>query len=90
MEGYYIIKSLIHEVVDTDRVTLRDTVSYCGILLDNNNRKPICRLHFNSKNNKRISLFDDDKKEEKISIENLKDIYNYSDRLKATITIYDT
>lgn len=89
LEGYYIIKSLLHEVVDTDRVTLKDTVSYCGIILDNNNRKPVCRLHFNSKN-KRISLFDNNRKEEKISIENLKDIYNYYDRIKATIKLYDT
>ncbi len=26
---------------------MKDTKSYYGILLDANNRKPICRFHFN-------------------------------------------
>jgi hypothetical protein len=34
--------------VDLERITHRDTQSYFGILLDNNNRKPICRFHLNN------------------------------------------
>ncbi len=87
-EGYYIVKSILHEIVDPDRVAIKDTLSYCGILLDNNVRKPICRLHFNGKQ-KYLSLFNENKKEEKIPIENIKDIYNHSERLKDTISFYD-
>lgn len=87
-EGYYIVKAILHEVLDPDRVAIRDTLSYCGILLDDSNRKPICRLHFNSKL-KHLGLFDKNKKEEKIPIENIKDIYNHSERIKATIGFYD-
>ena len=36
---------------------MRDVQSYCGILLDDNNRKPICRLHFNG-SKKYVTLFD--------------------------------
>ncbi|WP_414468334.1 type I restriction endonuclease [Methanobacterium sp. ACI-7] len=86
-EGYYIVKAILHEVLDADRVAMKDTLSYCAINLDNT-RKPICRLRFNSKQ-KYLGLFDENKNEEKISIENVKDIYNYSDRLKATIDFYD-
>lgn len=87
-EGYYIVKAILNEVLDLDRIAIRDTLSYCGILLDDSNRKPICRLHFNGKQ-KYLGLFDENKKEERISIETTKDIYNHSARLKATIDFYD-
>ena len=47
LDGYYIVKSILREFVDSKRIFMRDTKSYCGILLDDNNRKPVCRLHFN-------------------------------------------
>lgn len=88
-EGYYIVKAILNEIVDPDRVAIRDTLSYCGILFDDSNRQPICRLHFNGKQ-KYIGLFDLDKKEEKIPIELVKDIYNHADRIKTTISFYET
>src|SRR5699024_4173156 len=47
IEGYNIVKAIVRKVVSVERVTARDTKSYFGVLLDDNNRKPICRLHFN-------------------------------------------
>jgi hypothetical protein len=88
-EAYYIIKAILNEIVDPDRVTIRDTLSYCGILFDNSNRQPVCRLHFNSKQ-KYLGLFDEQKKEEKIPIEFVKDIYNHADKIKTTISFYET
>ena len=46
LEGYRIIKAIIRRKVDLERVVCRDTQSYFGILLDDNNRKPICRLQW--------------------------------------------
>ena len=34
IEGFYIVKSIVREVVDVKRIFMRDTMSYCGILLD--------------------------------------------------------
>jgi hypothetical protein len=87
-DGFYIVKSIVREVVDPKRVFSRDTVSYFGVLLDNNNRKPICRLRFNSKQ-KYISLFDNGKQEERVPIIDLNDIYNFADKLKATVALYE-
>jgi len=81
IEGFYIVKAILSEIIDVDRVFMRDVISYCGILLDDNNRKPICRLHFDS-SQKYLGVFDDDKNEEKIAIDALKDIYKYSDKIK--------
>lgn len=87
VEGFNIIKAIVRTVVSLERVTMRDTKSYCGILLDDNNRKPICRLHFNSLN-KYIGIFAD-KKETKMPIESLNDIFNLSDQIRAVIVEYD-
>lgn len=46
IDSYNIVKAIVRDIVDVSRVFIRDTKSYCGILLDDNNRKPICRLHY--------------------------------------------
>lgn len=88
IEGYNLVKSILEGTVDTNRVFIRDTFSYCGVIFDDNNRKPVCRMYFNSPN-KMIGLFDTDKTEEKVKIDNIKDINNYSDKLKAVAMFYN-
>jgi len=89
IEGYHIIKSILRQTIGAERVTMRDTINYCGILLDDNRRKPICRLYFNTPDKKALGLFDNpEKKDDKISIIKLDDIYQYADRLIATVKCY--
>lgn len=85
IEGYHIVKAILRETIAPDRVVMRDTKSYCGILLDNNNRKPICRLRFNTAQ-KYIGILDDDHKELKTPIEELNDIYKLADEIKAAVS----
>lgn len=87
VEAFHIVKSILREVVDLNRVAMRDTQSYCGILLDDNNRKPICRFYFGP-NSKFLAIIKEDKTEEKVKIEALNDIYSYSAKLKETIAAY--
>ena len=47
LEGFHIVKAIVRVVLDAPRIVHRDTKSYFGILVDDNNRKPLCRLHFN-------------------------------------------
>ena len=88
-EGYYTVKSILRETIDPQRVVIHDVVNYCSILLDGHKHKPICRFRFNTKN-KKLSLFDGENGEERISIDNINDIYKYTDRLKATVNSYDS
>jgi predicted type IV restriction endonuclease len=88
IEGFHIVKAIVRAVVKAERVTIRDAKSYCAVLLDDNNRKPLIRFHFNSKSVKYISLFDSDKNGEKVKIESLDDIYASADRLRATAAAY--
>ena len=60
-----------------------------GILLDDNNRKPLCRLRFNY-SQKYIGLLDQQKNETKHPIENLNEIYKFAEQLKETALRYDS
>lgn len=88
LEGFYIVKSILRNVVEPNRIAMRDGRRYCGTLLDNADTKPICRLWLNGKK-KWFSLFDEKKKEEKVVIAELDDIYQYADRLRDTVAHYD-
>jgi hypothetical protein len=88
LDGYYVVKSILRQTVDVSRIFIRDVRSYCGILLDDNNRQPLCRLHFN-RSVKYVSFFPEGK-EEREKIETVDDIYNYADKLKASATYYDS
>lgn len=87
IEGFHMVRAVLRGVVDSKRIVMRDAQSYCAILLDDNNRKPICRLRFNN-NSKLVLGLLSDKVEEKVALADLDDIYNYADQLKATVTAY--
>lgn len=88
IEGYNIVKAIVRKVVSVERVTARDTKSYFGVLLDDNNRKPICRLHFN-RMQKYLGVFDVDKNETRVPIDSLDEIFNYEEELMTAATSYD-
>lgn len=88
LEGYHIVKAITRAVLEAPRITHRDTKSYFGILVDDNNRKPLCRLHFN-RTQKYIGLFDIEKNETRHPIATVDDIYSFSDILKATAALYN-
>lgn len=89
LDSFFIVKAILRPAVDVSRVYYRDAQSYFAILLDDNNRKPICRMYFNAKSVKYIALIDKDKKETRYPIESLDDIYKYTDQLRETISFYD-
>lgn len=80
LEAYAVIKSIVRNTCSVSKVFYRDTESYLGILYENNNRKWICRIHLNG-GVKFITLPDEKKKSIRCDIENLDDIYKYSDQI---------
>ncbi len=88
LEGFYIVKSLLRDIVDPSRIVHRDTKSYFGILLDDNNRKPLARLHFN-RNQKYLGIFNEKREERRVAIENLNEIYKFSNELRRVFTFYE-
>lgn len=88
IEGYQIVKAIACGVVRPQRVAHRDAKSYFAILLDDNNRKPIARLHFN-RAQKYVGLFDEAKNETRHPIDDLDAIYTFADDIRATVARYD-
>ncbi|MAN28774.1 MULTISPECIES: type I restriction endonuclease [Mesonia] len=88
LEAYQIVVAILRRKLPKERIVHRDTQSYFGILLDDNNRKPLCRLHLNG-SKKYISLFDRDRKETKEPIETIDDIYKFEEQLLQTADNYD-
>jgi len=89
LERFYIVKSLLRDIVDPNRITHRDTQSYMGILLDDNNRKPLARLHFN-RTQKYLGIFDENRKEERVSIQNLDEIYQHAEKMRRVFAFYES
>lgn len=82
MEAYYIVKAILREVVPAERITYRDAQSYFAIFLDDNNRRLVCRFYLGT-DNKRISFVDENKKETRIELSKLDDIYKYTNEIIA-------
>jgi len=87
VEAYYVVKAITCAVIEAERIVYRDNQTYLSILCDDNNRRPICRLHFNGKQ-KYIGVLDASKNEERIPIDNLNEIYKLADQLRATAGSY--
>jgi hypothetical protein len=88
MEAFQIIRAMLRPVVKPGRIHIRDAASYCAILFDDNNRKPICRLRFNNENRLAVGLFNDRKEEDKVAISSLDQLFDLDARLKATVIGY--
>ena len=82
--AYRIVKAIACSEVAPERVTMRDAKSYCAVFLDDNNRKPVLRLYFNS-SQKKIAVFEDGSILSKEPIESLNDIYRFSDPIRKEI-----
>ena len=74
LQGFYIVRSIIGEIVDIERIFWRDNQNYFTILVDDKNYKWFCRLYFN-REQKYVIIPDENKKEQKFLIDNLGDIY---------------
>ena len=94
VQGYELVKAIVSDVVDLDRVFFRDTKSYSMVLLDNNNRKPILRLYFNSLPNKQIGLPGEGRDSygrrriPAYSIESVEEITGYANQIRDVVRRY--
>lgn len=87
IDAYNIIRAIGSEIVQPSQIVMRDAKTYCAILFDDNNRKPICRLLFNNPERRMIILFDGPQ-EEKMPVESIPDLYQYKERFLNTIKKY--
>ncbi|MFC4170869.1 type I restriction endonuclease [Microvirga sp. GCM10011540] len=88
ISGFHIVQAIASKLVDPKRIIIRDAKSYCAILLDDNNRKTIARLHFNGITTKYFGTFAG-KDEQRHLISELTQIYQYAPQIEARIRELD-
>lgn len=87
-QAFFIVRAIGAKIADLNRITMRDSKSYCSVFIDDNNRKPVCRFYFNPKSVRYLGTFDASKTETKHPITTLSDIYKHADLLSAAIAAY--
>ncbi|QIG80596.1 hypothetical protein G5C33_12930 [Sphingosinithalassobacter tenebrarum] len=86
--GFNIIRAIAARVTDPNRVVIRDAQSYCAVLLDDNNRKTIARMHFNSPTSRYLGTFVG-KDETRQSVSGPVDIYKFEKQILERVAELD-
>lgn len=89
LDGFNIVRAIAASEVDPERVVYRDAKSYFAVLLDDNNRKPIVRLHLNGKTVKYVTTFAEEGAGTREDIETVVDLYRLTEPLRAAIRRYE-
>lgn len=87
LEAYFIVKTLLREIVDPERITYKDTQSYFGILLEDNTWKWICRVYI-KESTKYLTLPDEKKNEVRYQLKKIQDIYDLKNELIQSLKRY--
>lgn len=84
VQGHAIIRAIGCSEVPALDITMRDAKSYCAILYQDNNRKPIVRLHFDRKI-PRIEIFDEENSKNVFDLGGIEDIYQHADLIRTRL-----
>lgn len=94
MEGFYIVKSILTDIINPNRISIREAKNYITLLFDDNKYYPICRLHFKNPDRLRIALLKDyhhkqgRREYDLFDLDSTDEIYNYKEKLVELITYY--
>ena len=81
IEACQIVKAILSEVVDVERVRLRRYVRHSSVLLDNSRKKVVCELRLrNGQSSVRVG-----KNGSPVDVGNLNEIYDHADGLKDVL-----
>lgn len=80
LEGFLIVKSIVRAAVNTQRLGQQDRPTHFGVVLDDNERKTVCRFHFN-RTQKYVGVVDEQQREKRFAITYLDELYDLSDAL---------
>lgn len=87
VESFYIVKSILIDVVAASDITYKDNERYFSVLYKGNIRKTICRINLDTKK-KQILIPDESKEFIRYYLSNINDIYAYKDQLIDVVKRY--
>lgn len=80
LQAYYIVKSILCNIVDMNRITYKDTVNYFSVLIDGKVTRWVCRIYL--KENTKYVIIPKENENIKYSLDGIDDLYKLSDALK--------
>ncbi len=89
VEAYELVQTLLADMVEPERIVMRDTKSYCNILLDDNRNKIIVRLHFNRQTAKQLRWVYGYHDREQDSISDVNDLAQYADKMRERVAKFE-
>jgi len=81
IESYYVIKTILRQEIESNRIYYRDFQKFFSILIDDSVRNTVCRLYL-SGSVKQIVFIDENKNDIKYQINSVDDIFQYSEQLR--------
>jgi len=84
IEGYYIIKSILRQDIDSNRIFYRDFQKFFSILIDDSFRNTVCRLYL-TESGKYIAFLDEKKNEIIFQLDSIDDIFKHADQLRQAV-----
>lgn len=84
IDGFNIIRAICSQAVSPERIVLRDGKSYCAVMLDDNNRRTVARMHFNSSKTRYLGVFQG-KDETRYAVAGPVDIFQHSEKILARV-----
>ena len=56
-DGFYIVRAILSSIINPERVTHKDTLNWCNVLLDENSWRQIVRFHFNNSKKMKLEIY---------------------------------
>lgn len=79
LEAFMIVKTIVRQVIDSNRITYKDNQSYFAITIDDSSRKTLCRIKLGT--SKFLIIFDENNNEVRLDLQSIDDLFNHSDKL---------
>jgi hypothetical protein len=87
LEAFYIVRALLRPTVNCQRIVMRDCATECRVLLDGDERKPICA--FLLENRPRRVIFYDRGEPQNHPLERINDLYDCATILRDAVAYYE-
>lgn len=82
IEAFRVVRAILAEICSPKRIYIREQKRFTSILLDDSNRRVLCRLAFTDKR-KELVLLDHERNNVRHEIEDISDIYRFSAEIKT-------
>jgi len=83
LQAYYIVKGILVEMANADKVSYKDTSSYLSVLYDNKVTKWVCRIVL--KRSSKMLIFPEDIYSARISINSINDLFKHKELILQSV-----